>query len=759
MGTNSGRNYSGYSKSDDRLNKIAICIQSYRFVRKIMDENPKLMEILLSSESSEEFIEEIKNWVLSYFDTNPIAFSYYKRESRGIDVLKKLSWEDIAAIRILDYIDNTGKFFADPNITINKNLINNPFKLLWLAAKYGKGGAKLDFFVDMRELFRQFSGKQKKYIPDSETIFNWMDRHPSGFDPHIIKTRKKNKKRIIENIIRNIDEGNSNHPKYSFPKQITFEEKYKTVEQWWNDYKFHLTFAVRTPDMLNRMLDHSISYEQMNMLKNAQNHEIPLFVNPYYLSLLNTSIVGFEAESDRTIRDYVFLNKSLIKEFGKIVAWEKEDKIVPGEPNAAGWILPTENNLHRRYPEVAIMIPDTVGRACGGLCVSCQRMYDFQKGHLNFNLEKLKPKTSWSEKLKNLLTYFENDTQLRDILITGGDALMSSDRSIKEILDEVLNMAIRKKEANYKRKEGEKYAEIIRIRLGTRLLAYLPQRITPKLVEILSEFKNRAEKVGIKQFIIQTHFESAMEVTPEAKEAVNRIFSAGWIVTNQLVFTAAASRRGHTIKLRQVLNKIGILPYYTFTVKGYLENSHNFAPNARSVQESFEEKSFGYVLPELLPELIPENITSSNIGEMINNIKVKFNIPFIATDRNVLNLPGVGKSITFRVIGITRYGKRILEFEHDNTRNHSQVIEEMKKIYIVESKSLLTYLHQLEEMGEDINDYSSIWGYSIGETEPRTSLYKYPEYDFKTTKRITNFQMPERIYNKAKTMLNQLQIK
>ena len=44
--------------------------------------------------------------------------------------------------------------------------------------------------------------------------------------------------------------------------------------------------------------------------------------------------------------------------------------------------------------------------------------------------------------------------------------------------------------------------------------------------------------------------------------------AAGWIITNQLVFTTAASRRGHTAKLRKVLNDVGVLPYYTFTVKG-----------------------------------------------------------------------------------------------------------------------------------------------------------------------------------------------
>ncbi|NIP82772.1 MAG: KamA family protein, partial [Gemmatimonadetes bacterium] len=95
--------------------------------------------------------------------------------------------------------------------------------------------------------------------------------------------------------------------------------------------------------------------------------------------------------------------------------------------------------------------------------------------------------------------------------------------------------------------------------------------------------------------MIQTHFESPMEVTPEARTAVERLISAGWTVTNQLVFTTAASRRGHTAKLRRALNEIGVLPYYTFVVKGYMENQFNYTPLARLVQEEIEEKVHGKV--------------------------------------------------------------------------------------------------------------------------------------------------------------------
>ena len=263
--------------------------------------------------------------------------------------------------------------------------------------------------------------------------------------------------------------------------------------------------------------------------------------------------------NDEAIRSYILYSPRLVETYGNIRAWEKEDIVEAGKPNAAGWILPDGHNIHRRYPEVAILIPDTMGRACGGLCASCQRMYDFQSERLNFEFETLRPKESWDRKLRRLMTYFEEDTQLRDILITGGDALMSQNKTLRHILEAVYRMAVRKQRANLERPEGEKYAELQRVRLGSRLLAYLPMRINDELVEILREFKEKASAIGVKQFIIQTHFQTPLEVTPKAKEAIRKILSAGWIITNQLVYTVAASRRGHTTRLRQVLNSLGVV--------------------------------------------------------------------------------------------------------------------------------------------------------------------------------------------------------
>jgi len=568
-----------------------------------------------------------------------------------------------------------------------------------------------------------------------------MDRFVSGQDPRIVKLREENRERIINVIIDKIDGGHISSARFKFDDGMSREQKYLRTLDWWEDWRFHLAFAIRDPDLLNEMLGYSLDPDTMKILYDARDAGIPFFVNPYYLSLLHVRVPYFAVGADLAIRYYVLYSRELVEEFGHIVAWEKEDQVRPDEPNAAGWLLPSQHAVHRRYPEVAIVIPATVGRACGGLCSSCQRMFDFQNGNLNFDLDTLTPKESWPDKLARYMEYFEKDSQLRDILITGGDALMSSDASLKEILDAILAMAQRKKKANESRPDGEKYAELARVRLGTRMPVYLPQRVTPKLIDILAEFKDKAAAAGVSQFVIQTHFESPMEVTPEAREAIGNLLASGWTVTNQLVFTAAASRRGHTAKLRQVLNDVGVLPYYTFSVKGYMENTFHFAPNARAVQEQLEEKAFGEIPARFLETVkdLPED--APNLVSRIGELRQKADLPFLATDRNVLNLPGVGKSLTYRVIGITRYGRRILEFDHDATRVHSPIIEKMGKVLIIESKSVSEYLEQMESLGENPVDYEGLYGYSIGVTEPRMPLYECSDYDYEVTGDYTNLRI------------------
>ena len=697
-------------------------------------EMPELVEMAAVSPTVEDF----KAGLLKHLDSCGMVNEVAEEAREQIRLLLQYDGQDVHEL-------STGQDISVQTIRLLYQFLTEKLENIEMPT---------DLFVELFQLFKRLQGENVP-SPSPQRIKSRNDRWDTGLDEEVREMRDENKERMLHLLIQKIENRKSKPSvRFHFEEGMSYEEKYQLVSKWWGDFRFHLSMAVKSPAELNRFLGNSLSSETMYLLNRARKKGMPFFATPYYLSLLNVTGYGY---NDEAIRSYILYSPRLVETYGNIRAWEKEDIVEAGKPNAAGWLLPDGHNIHRRYPEVAILIPDTMGRACGGLCASCQRMYDFQSERLNFEFETLRPKESWDSKLRRLMTYFEQDTQLRDILITGGDALMSQNKTLRNILEAVYRMAVRKQRANLERPEGEKYAELQRVRLGSRLLAYLPMRINDELVDILREFKEKASAVGVKQFIIQTHFQTPLEVTPEAKEAIRKILSAGWIITNQLVYTVAASRRGHTTRLRQVLNSLGVVCYYTFSVKGFNENYAVFAPNSRSMQEQQEEKIYGQMTPEQAEELykILETKVSAGINEektkedadtakQIRRFMKKHHLPFLATDRSVLNLPAIGKSMTFQLVGLTEEGKRILRFEHDGTRHHSPIIDQMGQIYIVENKSLAAYLRQLSKMGEDPEDYASIWSYTKGETEPRFSLYEYPDFPFRITDKMSNLEINNR---------------
>ena len=653
--------------------------------------------------------------------------------------LSDASWnaEGVRVVRRL--LEYDGRVVHE--LSVGEDVKVETLDLLWRFLSGRMEGEEIspDFAL---ELYHQFSRLHAapSGVPEKEDVLRWMRRWPDGLNEQVRAIREANKERIMALLVRKIEHRPASSGRYVFPEGCGEAEKLGWVRQWWGEARFHLAMAVKSAAELNRMLGGTLSGETMRVYQQAQEKGIPVFVTPYYLSLLNPTGKGYD---DAAIHSYVIYSSRLVETFGGIRAWEREDIVEEGKPNVAGWLLHGGHNIHRRCPELAILIPDTMGRACGGLCASCQRMYDFQSRRLNFELEKLKPKENWNTRLRKLMDYFEHDTQIRDILITGGDALMSRNATLRNILDAVCKMAVRKRQANLSRPDGEKYAELQRVRLGTRLPVYLPMRVDDELLDILRDFRQKAAEAGITQLFVQTHFQSPLEVTPESREAIRRILSTGWAVTNQLVYNVAASRRGHTAKLRKVLNSLGVICYYTFTVKGFEENYEVFAPNARSLQESAEEKAWGRLAPEAEHDFLESLGGAPNKAVAVRQFCVAHDVPFLATDRSVLNLPGIGKSMSFALVGVDAKGRRILRFDHDRTRRHSPIIDRVREVYIRENKPVYRYLLQLQDMGEDMGEYETLWAYTEGETERRFPFFEYPVPDFSVTSRYTNLDVGE----------------
>lgn len=203
--------------------------------------------------------------------------------------------------------------------------------LLWrfLTGRGGLEGLSVDFALDVYHLFVRLQETALER-PDKDTLRRWMRRWPDGLNRHVMEVRRENKRRIMELLVRKIEHRSPGAGRYVFPPGLGAEEKLALVEQWWQDYRFHLAMAVRGAAELDRMLGGTLSAETLRLYRQAQEKGIPVFVTPYYLSLLNPSGKGYD---DAAIRSYVIYSSHLVEAFGHIRAWEREDVVEEGKPN------------------------------------------------------------------------------------------------------------------------------------------------------------------------------------------------------------------------------------------------------------------------------------------------------------------------------------------------------------------------------------------------------------------------------------------
>jgi len=153
------------------------------------------------------------------------------------------------------------------------------------------------------------------------------------------------------------------------------------------------------------------------------------------------------------------------------------------------------------------------------------------------------------KELEAALQYVKDNEEIRDVLVTGGDALLLSDNTLDWLLGELHKIP---------------HVEIKRI--GTRTPVTLPQRITPELCAILEKYP---------PLYINTQFNHPLEITPEAKEACDRLVKAGVVLGNQAVLLRGVNNDPHIMKkLNQELLKLRVRPYYIFHAKNVKGTSH-----------------------------------------------------------------------------------------------------------------------------------------------------------------------------------------
>jgi lysine 2,3-aminomutase len=406
----------------------------------------------------------------------------------------------------------------------------------------------------------------------------------------------------------------------------------------WEKWKWHTRHIIRDADTLAALV--KLSDEEYEAIKLARENRIPFGVTPYYASLMDYE--PSTTRRDKAIRAQVIPPLHYIKTLMEKKACSESSMDFMLERNTS----PIEG-ITRRYPKICILKPILT---CPQICVYCQRNWEIEDV---YSSTAVLPK----EKLDAAIQWIADTPAINEVLITGGDPLLLSNKKLENLLFRL-----------------SQFDHLERIRIGTRTPVTLPQRITESLVRDINHFHNP----GKREILVVTHFEHPYEITPQALEAVQKFRRYGMDVYNQLVYTFFNSRKFEASLLRHKLRMIGVTPYYTFNTKGKEETDDYRVPIARLLQEQQEE-------------------ARQEPGS-------------VRTDEIVFNVPGLGKNYlraeqNHDVISILPDGRRLYEF-HPWEKKQALV-----DTYVYKDVSIYNYLQRLKAAGENLTNYKTIWYY------------------------------------------------
>jgi lysine 2,3-aminomutase len=217
--------------------------------------------------------------------------------------------------------------------------------------------------------------------------------------------------------------------------------------------------------------------------------------------------------------------------------------------------------LVHRYPDRVLMLVTT---QCASYCRYCTRSRMVGDPHANFSPAELAAQ----------LDYLRRTPAVRDVLLSGGDPLMLHPRVLESLLTELRAIP---------------HIEIVRI--GTRVPVFLPQRITPELVAMLSRFH---------PLWMNIHVNHPKEITPEVADACDRLSRAGIPLGAQSVLLRGINDHPAIMqKLCRELVKIRVRPYYLYQCDLVHGAGHFRTTVAKGIEimEALRGHLSGYAIP------------------------------------------------------------------------------------------------------------------------------------------------------------------
>ncbi len=344
----------------------------------------------------------------------------------------------------------------------------------------------------------------------------------------------------------------------------------QVTDAQWNDWKWQVKNRIETIDQLKKYI--SLTPQEEEGVKKTLS-TLRMAITPYYISLIDPNdpncpirkqAIPTGAETHQSAADLLD------------PLHEDEDSPTPG--------------LTHRYPDRVLML---ITDMCSMYCRHCtRRRFAGQKDDESPNA-----------KIEKCIEYVARTPQVRDVLLSGGDALMVSDEKLEYIIS---------------RLRAIPHVEIIRI--GSRTPVVCPQRITDDLVNMLKKYH---------PIWLNTHFNHPNEITPEAAAACAKLADAGIPLGNQSVLLRGVNDCVNIMMhLVHELVKIRVRPYYIYQCDLSMGLEHFRTPVSKGIEiiEGLRGHTSGYAVPTFVVDapggggktpVMPQYVISQSPGKVV----------------------------------------------------------------------------------------------------------------------------------------------
>ena len=297
-------------------------------------------------------------------------------------------------------------------------------------------------------------------------------------------------------------------------------------DELWNDWHWQVKNRVETLEDLKQYL--TLTEEEEEGVRKTLGR-LRMAITPYYLSLID-----LDDPFDPIRRQAVPTAHEL-----ETAPYETADPLHEDTDS------PVKGLTHRYPDRVLFLVTDQ----CSMYCRHCTRRRFAGQTDCAVPMEQI----------KKCIEYIRAHEEVRDVLLSGGDALMLGDGLLEQIIAEL---------------RAIEHVEIIRI--GSRTPVVCPQRITPELCSMLKKYH---------PIWLNTHFNHPSEITPEAAAACARLADAGIPLGNQTVLLAGVNDCVHVMKkLVNELAYIRVRPYYIYACDPSLGLSHFRTPVSKGIE-------------------------------------------------------------------------------------------------------------------------------------------------------------------------------